>query len=336
MFHVWEYLDGKDAYQYIYDLNLSSGEATSYDATKKTWVKGKTNANSVKCLWTDGYEAVLSWSNSSKLYDIELDYNQSEDEIVKVYIPSEMVAVLTQNGNELMRVTVKPNMTDKYAIAPDYTISVYSGYTFSSNITADRVGVSSTFVMKKGSTELVSYNMAIAVNDITDVESWLVKIEEEWDGGVDEWYELDYERFGNSVKTGSFQLNILDVAIAATGDFLNIYEKMEEIDEKYTDEKTYADECVKLINERVQAKMFYRDTNTALCDIVAQTASDSYQEYVDGAYQTVYEYYPEPIMVFEDGTKFAFETFFSESKFSEVIDSFEELAEDFDNIYSGE
>jgi hypothetical protein len=191
--------------------------------------------------------------------------------------------------------------------------------------------------MKKGSKELISYNMAMAINDITDIEGWLIKVEEEWDGYVDEWYEFDTERFGNSVKTGSFQINILDdVAIAASGDFLNIYDNMEELDEKYSDEKTYTDECVKLINERVQAKMFYCGTNTALCDIVAQTTRDSYQDYVDGSYQTVYEYYVEPIMVFEDGTKFAFDTFFSESKFREVIDSFEKLVEDFDDIYNGQ
>lgn len=339
LFHIWEYLDDEDAYQLIYDLNLSSGEASSYDPTKQIWVKGKTNANSVKCSWIDGYEFVISWSNSSKVYDwdIDIDYEEYENEIYRFYIPSEVVAVLKQNGDELMRVTLKPNMTDKYVLAPDYTISLYSGYTFSSNISADRVGVSSNFVMKKGSKELISYNMAMAINDITDIEGWLIKVEEEWDGGVDEWYEFDTERFGNSVKTGSFQINILDdVAIAASGDFLNIYDNMEELDEKYSDEKTFTDECVKLINDRVQAKMFYCGTNTALCDIVAQTTRDSYQDYVDGSYQTVYEYYVEPIMVFEDGTKFAFDTFFSESKFREVIDSFEKLVEDFDDIYNGQ
>ena len=38
-------------------------------------------------------------------------------------------------------------------------------------------------------------------------------------------------------------------------------------------------------------------------------------------------------MVFEDGTKFSFGSFFTERKFKEAIEAFENLINDFDDLY---
>ncbi|MBR2452064.1 MAG: hypothetical protein IKB37_02685 [Rikenellaceae bacterium] len=337
---IFDYIEDSDSYQYIVDLNMSSGDAYSYDADTKLWVKTKTDANSVKCSW-DGYDAVVSWSNSSKLYELNFEYDNCEDAKYKVYVPSEIVTVFRQDGDELIRITVKPNLTDQYTIAPNFTIALYNGYTISSSSKADRVGVSSEFVMKKNGTELLSSNVAVAINDITDVDSWLIKVEEEWGdaefGGVDEWYEIDIEQVSNNTKTGSFQINILDVAIAGTGDLRSIINEMKEVNEE-EDDKVITDRLVAKLNEYATIKTYYRDSKTAICDIVAQTARSEYEDYdwETGESYTAYSYYPEPIMVFDDGTKFAFDSFFTERKFQDAIDAFWALIDDFDNLYENE
>ena len=338
---IFDWIEDADSEQYIVDLNLSSGKACSWDAENGEWVMGKTDDQSVKCSWSDGYAAVVTWSNSSKLYDLKLDY-ENYDEIFKVYIPSEIKLVISQNGGELISVTVKPNYTDKYTIAPNVSISTYAGYTLTSTNKADRTGISSEATFKKGSIELLSYNAAVAINDITDVDSWLAKHEDEWSDGyneyVEEWYYMDADAAFRGAKTGSCRINILDISIAATGDFKGVVEEVYELDEIDGD-KEWTDAFVNMVNERATAKAFYRGTNTALCDIVAQTGVREYEDYYydeatgEIVYGVISDPEFEPIMVFEDGTKFSFGSFFTERKFKEAIEAFENLVNDFDDLY---
>ena len=68
----------------------------------------------------------------------------------------------------------------------------------------------------------------------------------------------------------------------------------------------------------------YNDTNEKIADVILQTVEEEYyDQYLD---KTDYIYYAAPILVFPDGSKFAFEDFFTEESFSDLIERISEIA----------
>lgn len=140
------------------------------------------------------------------------------------------------------------------------------------------------------------------------------------------------EYFVENVKSGAVQLDVLNVSFIAQGDFKNLYHKVEELDDIYGNdgyyddekEKKYYNEVCDLINDNVKAVIIYNDTKEKIADVVMQVTSDSYYGYN--------EYYIEPILLFPDGSKYAFEDYFTERAFGDLFDAIEELAEEFENV----
>jgi hypothetical protein len=167
----------------------------------------------------------------------------------------------------------------------------------------------------------MSSTAVVAANDVTDVDNWL---KEEYDSYWDETYyyiEPD-EDFVNNVKTGSAQIDILDLSIVASGDFLGMYEDLEELGDDYDDEsKQYCQKVCDLLNEKVKASIVYNDTKEKVADVVMQV--DTYHGYYDENYYT-----PEPILLFPDGSKYAFEDYFTEQAFGDLLDKLEEIADE--------
>ena len=144
--------------------------------------------------------------------------------------------------------------------------------------------------------------------------------------------------FAENVKSGSAQIDILELSIVASGDFKGMYEEMLEYDEKYDyydDEWNYLPDVAEkyynkvcdCINDNVSVVIVYNDTKEKVADIVMNVAS-----YYDD-YDEAYRYYLEPILLFPDGSKFAFEEYFTERAFGNLIDRLEQMAEHFDDLY---
>jgi hypothetical protein len=68
----------------------------------------------------------------------------------------------------------------------------------------------------------------------------------------------------------------------------------------------------------------YNDTKEKVADIVANTSV-----YYDDGYA---DYDVEPILLFPDGSKFAFEEYFTERAFRDLLERIEELAEEVDDL----
>lgn len=75
-----------------------------------------------------------------------------------------------------------------------------------------------------------------------------------------------------------------------------------------------------LVNEKVKLIIAYNDTDEKVADIILQVSRDDE------------DYYVEPILLFPDGSKYAFENYFTETAFGDLIDAIEELADDFEDM----
>ena len=82
----------------------------------------------------------------------------------------------------------------------------------------------------------------------------------------------------------------------------------------------------KYVNDKVQVVLVYNDTKEKVADVVMSVARE-YDSYGDDYY-----YYVEPILLFPDESKYAFEDYFTERAFGNLIRKVEELAEDFANL----
>lgn len=312
------------------DTNIYAGKCFTYEDYE--WIVTDGDPKSVVFKWDDTV-ATISWDGSKKIeYLVE-----SEDVNYVVYVPSTIEVSITINGKEHLGITLNTNITDLKTWAPSVDIRLNGGYTFASEVSGNSKGLEAKSSAKKDSKVLLAGKAVVAINDFTDIDNW---IQEEYDDYYDETYTyLDPSMyFAENVKSGSAQIDILELSIVASGDFKGMYEEMLEYDEKYDyydDEWNYLPDVAEkyynkvcdCINDNVSVVIVYNDTKEKVADIVMNVAS-----YYDD-YDEAYRYYLEPILLFPDGSKFAFEEYFTERAFGNLIDRLEQMAEHFDDLY---
>lgn len=297
------------------DTNPYAGYSYTFDNDDYEWIEREIEDRSIKLKW-DNSEALLSW-NDTKKFEYEFD-----DVNYIVYVPKTITFTLSISSREHLKVVINTNITDIKTLAPAVEVNLNGGYVLTTTNSANSKGVESHSTIKKNGKTLMSSTAVVAANDVTDVDNWL---KEEYDSYWDETYyyiEPD-EDFVNNVKTGSAQIDILDLSIVASGDFLGMYEDLEELGDDYDDEsKQYCQKVCNLLNEKVKASIVYNDTKEKVADVVMQVTS--YHGYYD---DEIY-YSPEPILLFPDGSKYAFEDYFTEQAFGDLLDKLEEIADE--------
>jgi hypothetical protein len=141
------------------------------------------------------------------------------------------------------------------------------------------------------------------------------------------------EYFMDNVKTGSAQLDILNLSCVMKGDFKDLAKKIEEYGDQYDyyDEnylpdqaKKYYEKVCKLINDNIDIVIVYNDTK----ELVAEVAMSVTKEYWDDEYH----YYAEPVLVFSDGSKYTFYDYFTERAFGDLIEEIGEIAEYYEDM----
>lgn len=334
--------------EYIVDVNdpdFNPFGGYSYEYSNCEWIETEiSNSHSTIFKWDDAV-AELSWGDTKR----EEWIIDSEDVGATVYVPETITFVLTIGNVEHLYINIKPNITNSKTLAPTVEARLYGGYTLSSNHKADSRGLESHASLKKGDQTLINGNIVVAINDMTDLNNW---VDEYYCEGCEEYHvDLDpSEYFAENVKTGQLQIDILNLSIIGVGDFKGMAEQIEEIDDRYDPwEDEHYDESVgraqaveycDLINKKASLALVYNDTNEHIAQIVMQvTKHKSYDYYWDeDEYEYVeYEYSSydiEPILLFPDESKYAFETYFTERAFRNLINTAEALAEEFEEIFS--
>lgn len=311
------------------DLNPYASKSFTWDGEE--WVVGNGKDKTITFEWDDTV-ATISWTKSTKLEY----YYEDEDMNVVAYVPNNVEISIKINGKEHLNIVLTTNITDIKTWAPEAKITLNGGYEFSARSKGNSKGLEAGASIKKGGKTLLNAAAVVAVNDATDIDNWMEEYYDEWDGCY--YSELSGEYFLENVKTGSAQIDILELSIVAAGDFKGMYEEIEKIDDRYdswddeTSEylpeqsKKECDAICDYVNEKVEIVLLYNDTMERVANVVFTTVS-YYDEY-DG-----YTYYGiEPILVFPDGSKFAFEEYFTEKAFGDLFDAIDELAEQVDSM----
>lgn len=310
------------------NLNPFAGKCFTYDGYE--WEVADGEDKTIKFVWDDCV-ATISWTKSTRLGYYYSDYDVN----YVVYVPNNIEVSIAIDGKTHLSVELATNISNIKTWSPQVTIKLNGGYEAMSKVEGNSKGLAAQSSLKKDGKTLYSSASTVAINDATDIDNWM---EEYYDEYYEEYYNyISGEYFLENVKTGAAQIDILSLSIIAQGDFKGMYEEIEHIYDRYDrydDDYNYIPENAKkeceaicdYVNDKVQVVLVYNDTKEKIADVVMSVA----REYDN--YDEDYYYYVEPILLFPDGSKFAFEQYFTEQAFGDLGAAIEDLAEDFENL----
>lgn len=278
-----------------------------YEWNGDEWEESEGDSHKIVVKWDDAV-ATASWGETTRQ---EWTFREFETKAV-VYVPNNLTFSLKIDNKEHLNIVAKPNITDSKTLAPSVEVSLNGGYLISASVKADSRGLETHSSIKKGNKTLLNANTVVAINDFTD---------------IDNWFKTEGEYFADQIKSGKVQIDILNLSIVGAGDFKDLLTDIDEIlEDLYDDEydaerwRRKMEDVCDLVNEKVKLVIAYNDTDEKVADIVLQVSRDDK------------DYYVEPILLFPDGSKYAFENYFTETAFGDLIDAIEELADDFEDM----
>lgn len=278
-----------------------------YEWNGDEWEESKGQSHTIVVKWDDAV-ATASWGETTRQ---EWTFRELEKKTI-VYVPNSLTLNVKIDNKEHLNIVAKPNITDSKTLAPSVEVSLNGGYLISASVKADSRGLETHSSIKKGNKTLLNANTVVAINDFTDIDNWL---------------KTEGEYFADQIKSGKVQIDILNLSIVGAGDFKDLLTDIDEIIEDLYDDEYDAErwrrkmeDVCDLVNEKVKLIIAYNDTDEKVADIVLQVSRDDE------------DYYVEPILLFPDGSKYAFENYFTETAFGDLIDAIEELADDFEDM----
>lgn len=297
------------------DQNVWAGNCYTYNGYD--WDVTSIDNSSFKFVW-DNATLTVSWNNVQK---VEL-YDSCEEVNYLVYVPKNIKCVMTINGAEHMALDITTNVADNNkTLNITVEAKLNGGYHFVCDNGANSKGVEVHYSISKNGKTLATATSVVAINDFTDIDNWYAEYEDEW--GVDTYIDPT-EYFVANVKTAKAQIDVLNFSLVAEGNLQGLNAEIENIYDRYSDGKKCYEAICNLVNERVQIIAVYNDTKEKVADVIMSVASESY----DGKKM----YYAEPILLFADGSKFAFDEYFTERAFGNLVERIEELAEQMDDM----
>lgn len=278
-----------------------------YEWNGDEWEESEGQSHTIVVKWDDAV-ATASWGETTRQ---EWTFRELEAKAI-VYVPNSLTFSLKIDNKEHLNIVAKPNITDSKTLAPSVEVSLNGGYLISASVKADSRGLETHSSIKKDNKTLLNANTVVAINDFTDIDNWL---------------KTEGEYFADQIKSGKVQIDILNLSIVGAGDFKDLLTDIDEITEGlYGDEydaerwRRKMEDVCDLVNEKVKLIIAYNDTDEKVADIILQVSRDDE------------DYYVEPILLFPDGSKYAFENYFTETAFGDLIDAIEELADDFEDM----
>ena len=279
-----------------------------YEWNGDEWEESEGDSHKIVVKWDDAV-ATASWGETTRQ---EWTFRELETKAI-VYVPNSLTFSLKIDNKEHLNIVAKPNITDSKTLAPSVEVSLNGGYLISASVKADSRGLETHSSIKKGNKTLLNTSTVVAINDFTDIDNWL---------------KTEGEYFADQIKSGKVQIDILNLSIVGAGDFKDLLTDIDEIlEDLYDDEydaerwRRKMEDVCDLVNEKVKLIIAYNDTDEKVADIVLQVSRDDEDDY-----------YVEPILLFPDGSKYAFENYFTETAFGDLIDAIEELADDFEDM----
>ncbi len=291
------------------------------------------------------WESKDSWT-ASGYYDPETDeWIETEGDIdredivtvnFKIGVPEQIEIALKENGSPLA--TVKMNFTPSFSKdGVDITTDSFSVKTTVSingyEIVSEKISYDGTTGkaaingnLKKGGESLFSTSASADVKFSINEETW----EDEYGSGSYTYFVV------NKASNIDLSMDIIG-EIQAKGSCSNAVEATESIEQMwdalYSGSSASVSEAKRHLdnfNTKININVYYDGTDVKQASIAfdLETYEDRYDDYV--YYDII------PIIVFEDGSKYKIEEFFTENAFGDLVDSFYEFCESFADVFGFE
>lgn len=315
-------------YSRIYAASNFTGHFTAkngyWDYTKADDLQFIFNdQNGKKCvikLTTSGSSKKVYVGEEEDWVDYEYDYstgnyiNYIDNYENYIKIPEKITISMTQGGSSIITMTLTTDLNmvdgenfnlekDKYAITANVKIKDYEWNLTKASYKAQS-NAEISMNIKKGSTTIVSMSAYI-------------------DGKVD----MDEEEV-TSAKNAKLNFSVMDDKVKIAGSCLDIIKfnnKMEEAEDHCNQETAYKS-YINEANEMLDLYVYYNGTSTKQAYVNLEPFYDEY-------YYDYGEWDCEPVIRFADGTSYStFEAFFDEDDFTDLINTFEKLIEDFEGL----
>lgn len=276
-----------------------------------------------KVMW-DNAVATFTWGENNGQYTM---YDEEYDEEYIVKIPSYINVSLAIDGVEHLNVNVEPNFTDKYTYAPNVVIKINGGYEIATQVDANSNKVGYAYSFSKDGQKIIGAAASVNVKGMTNPDNWYVEYYDEfWEEYVT--YVDPSVYFVENATDAALQFDLLTLSILAVGDLDALFEKIEALEDKYViydeednyneaAEKALYEEFCKYLNKYLDIVAIYNDTQEKIADVVFQSRKIEDYGWVN--------YTCEPILVFPDGSKFAFEDYFTADSFSTLVERISEI-----------
>lgn len=286
----------------------------TYDAKNHEWTKTDAK-NKVELRYTvEGVASVFTADFSGMK-----DYTKVDGVIVEV--PAKTEVSLTVAGTKVMSFVTNIELSnDMYSAKINSTLSLNDDYSW--NITADVKSeqVASTFKMTVNKEDLINGTVVVNGTKMTDPDN-IEKNEED------------------ILSNGKLDFTIMNIRLQGEGDIkaiMNGLDKIDDIDpwdKDFTEaaSKANAEKEMKLYNDYMEIAGFYVKEKQKFVDVKMAIYSEEEEVYIGwdqingSQYKTVNAWYVQPILVFTDKSEVEFDTFFTETRFSSLINSVETL-----------
>lgn len=295
----------------------------SFESSYKTreWKKTSSTGD-MKMTYTasDGKKWVLTVAHSGNLGTVTIvedeDYDYSPNgnwnyytETYKMEVPKEVKATLTKAGNTVAEVSL--NITNLIIEKGEPALDSKMSYTMTSKIKDITATSESTY--NPGGSASVKATVKKGTKVLADVK-------------VDGKSSMSKGEITNGSGTvNAVILNKLNIKGDIT-DVKNFVEALDEADHNDENKATF-DRWVNNANSYLNLGL-YNNNSTKQATIII--GSDSEKDYWGSQYHTYY--YAVPMIKFADGSTYSFEEYFTETRFRSLVDAFEKLLKEFENL----
>ncbi|MDE5707902.1 MAG: hypothetical protein K2I32_00380 [Alistipes sp.] len=299
----------------------SNGMIYTYNDTTEEWDSQASDERKITVNYADDkHESQVVIAYAAE----KTDYTYKPENAI-VEVPNRIALTLLVAKKEELSFFVIPNLSsDGLTLNPEAKLT-HGTLTLSAKGEANPNYIACNSEIVKNGTVIATGYAKVAVSDLTDTNNWIVT-ETDWNGT--EYEDVDpSDHFRDYVKTGEGTLQLLTAKVVGQGDIRKIIDLRDKIENKWTQAGAEAEAAI--YNANMSIYLAYADDNTKVADIEMQAVRD--YSYFDGT-QYVYDYTTEGVLVFGDGSRTAFESYFTRNRFSSLFDTIEELLEGYSNI----
>lgn len=283
------------------------------DVDGEDWVATLVSKDLKTVFLGEWIETYYGWDydyNTGEYVDREETYN------VTVEIPNSLTFEVTKGGKFFADVTANFDYkfdknginyeTDRIAVSLDIKIDDVEMTVDNASVNAATGSIEYSQSLKKGGLFIVSQKLSANAN---------VEFEEE-----------DGEIVGGRIEdcNVNYELNLLG-EVQIKGACTNLENLAETLEEDFETERQ-CERAAERATELVELNLYYDCTPT----VQARIEFDPVAEYDDIYGEELY--WIEPVIVFEDGSRYAFDKFFRERDFRDLIQNFEDFVLDYEDM----